>query len=178
MDLTQLANLGEFIGGVAVVASLAYLAMQVRRGNENARQTFELERNQANREMSAHFAKVFGSLQDESLFHLMEQAMSDWGSLSKSEQGRAAAWLGEMHLHTVSTFLASRQGLMDEDYAAAWIDWYVGLLKTPGLLQWWATTRPTHHQGFVRHIDSRIAAQDGPQALHLVLPWFAVAEAE
>ncbi len=30
MDLTQLADLGEFIGGVAVVATLAYLAVQVR----------------------------------------------------------------------------------------------------------------------------------------------------
>ncbi len=30
MDLTQLANLGEFIGGVAVVVTLVYLAVQVR----------------------------------------------------------------------------------------------------------------------------------------------------
>ena len=32
MDLTQLANLGEFIGGVAVLVTLAYLAIQVRHG--------------------------------------------------------------------------------------------------------------------------------------------------
>ena len=30
MDLTQLANLGEFLGGVAVLVTLAYLAVQVR----------------------------------------------------------------------------------------------------------------------------------------------------
>jgi hypothetical protein len=30
VDLTQLANLGEFIGGVAVVVTLVYLAFQVR----------------------------------------------------------------------------------------------------------------------------------------------------
>ena len=30
MDLTQLANLGEFIGGVAVLVTLVYLAVQVR----------------------------------------------------------------------------------------------------------------------------------------------------
>ncbi len=29
MDLTQLANLGEFIGGLAVLATLVYLAIQV-----------------------------------------------------------------------------------------------------------------------------------------------------
>ncbi len=30
MDLTQLANLGEFVGGIAVVVTLVDLAVQVR----------------------------------------------------------------------------------------------------------------------------------------------------
>ena len=37
MDLTQLANLGEFVGGVAVLVTLIYLAVQMRQGNEVAR---------------------------------------------------------------------------------------------------------------------------------------------
>ena len=36
MDLAQLANLGEFIGGVAVLVTLVYLAVQVRQGNDLA----------------------------------------------------------------------------------------------------------------------------------------------
>ena len=32
MDLTQLANLGEFIGDVAVLVTLVYLAFQLRQG--------------------------------------------------------------------------------------------------------------------------------------------------
>ena len=32
MNLTQLANLGEFIGGVAVLVTLIYLALQLRQG--------------------------------------------------------------------------------------------------------------------------------------------------
>jgi len=34
MDLTQLANLGEFIDGVAVLVTLIYLAVQVRQENQ------------------------------------------------------------------------------------------------------------------------------------------------
>ena len=37
MDLHQLANLGEFIGGIAVLVTLIYLVLQVRQGNSNAR---------------------------------------------------------------------------------------------------------------------------------------------
>ena len=36
MDLTQLADLGEFIGGVAVLVTLIYLALQVRQTNRTA----------------------------------------------------------------------------------------------------------------------------------------------
>ena len=36
MDLTQLANLGEFIGGVAVLVTLIYLAVQMRQSNQIA----------------------------------------------------------------------------------------------------------------------------------------------
>jgi hypothetical protein len=37
MDLTQLANLGEFIGGVAVLVTLVYLAVQVRSARDDLR---------------------------------------------------------------------------------------------------------------------------------------------
>ena len=37
MDLTQLANLGEFVGGVAVLATLVYLALQVCSTAANSR---------------------------------------------------------------------------------------------------------------------------------------------
>ncbi len=42
MDLTQLANLGEFIGGVAVLVTLVYLAAQVRQGTRVQQQANEL----------------------------------------------------------------------------------------------------------------------------------------
>jgi len=37
VDLTQLANLGEFIGGVTVLLALVYLAVQLRASNVRAR---------------------------------------------------------------------------------------------------------------------------------------------
>ncbi len=37
MDLTQLANLGEFIGGVAVLVTLIYLTVQIRHARHQLR---------------------------------------------------------------------------------------------------------------------------------------------
>lgn len=172
MDLMELGAIGELVGGVAVIGSLIYLALQVRQSNEHARQTLELERSQANREMSGHFAEVFGSLRDAGLMSLVRRAMSDWSALSRSEQGQVAAWVGALHIHTVSTFLARQQGLMDEDFADAWIDWYVSYLKTPGLTEWWSRTRPTHHPRFVTHIEERLLSPNSPSPVHTVLSWY------
>ena len=41
MDLTQLANLGEFIGGVAVLVTLVYLALQVRQSTRQSAGTLQ-----------------------------------------------------------------------------------------------------------------------------------------
>lgn len=42
MDLTQLANLGEFIGGVAVLVTLVYLASQTRQTRAAAQESARL----------------------------------------------------------------------------------------------------------------------------------------
>ncbi len=39
ISLEKLANLGELIGGIAVVASLIYLAIQIRQNTANIRST-------------------------------------------------------------------------------------------------------------------------------------------
>ena len=52
MDLTQLANLGEFIGGLAVLVTLVYLAFQVRQGTK-------AERADANRSWTREWNRAF-----------------------------------------------------------------------------------------------------------------------
>ena len=58
MDPTQLADLGEFIGGVAVLATLINLAVQVRGGAREQRSTAARE---ATREMAAVYHSIVDS---------------------------------------------------------------------------------------------------------------------
>ena len=55
MDLAQLANLGEFIGGVAVLVTLIYLALQVRDSTNEQRMT-------ASREATRELASVLKTI--------------------------------------------------------------------------------------------------------------------
>ncbi len=52
MDLDQLAKVGEFVGGIAVLATLLYLAVQVRQGNQLARTHIHQEAARASTELS------------------------------------------------------------------------------------------------------------------------------
>ena len=71
--------------------------------------------------------------------------------------------------------LARDQGLMDEDFANAWTDWYVSFLKCPGLGNWWNQTRATHHPGFVKHVEERLASNSGPKPVQQTYTWFSEA---
>ncbi len=173
MNITELGSIGELVGGVAVIGSLIYLALQVRQTNDRARQTFELERGQANREMSGHFAEILRDLQEPELMTLVQRGMDDWTRLSGPDQGRLYAWVGRFHIHALSAFLARDQGLMDEDFANVWTDWYVSFLKSPGLRNWWEQTRSTHHPGFVDHVESRLASNTGPKPVQQTYTWFS-----
>jgi hypothetical protein len=51
-DLTQLANLEEFVGGIAVVASLIYVVVHVRQNSPQLRQGNEIQKAAASREFA------------------------------------------------------------------------------------------------------------------------------
>ena len=44
MSLEALGNIGDFVGGVAVVVTLLYLAVQIRQNTRQVRQSVELAR--------------------------------------------------------------------------------------------------------------------------------------
>jgi hypothetical protein len=78
MDLTQLANLGEFIGGIAVLATLVYLAARVKQGNR----LVEIQVQQETAKMSSEIASQM-NLEDVEIFL---KGMKDWTQLSPVEQ--------------------------------------------------------------------------------------------
>ena len=68
MDLSQLANLGEFIGGLAVLVTLVYLAFQVRQGTK-------AERADANRSWTREWNRAFlGPLQEPEFANMVRPA--------------------------------------------------------------------------------------------------------
>ncbi len=90
MDLTQLANLGEFIGGVAVLATLIYLAVQVRTSALEQRVTAARE---ATRELAGVLQTVVTTSERAELFLA---GMTDISGLEPAQRLRFSAIVGHL----------------------------------------------------------------------------------
>ena len=82
MDLAQLAQLGEFLGGLSVLLTLVYLAIQIR-GN-----TKVMHSNSAQQTHDTITDVYLEMAKDEELNWIWRSGLDDLGNLSEKEMGR------------------------------------------------------------------------------------------
>jgi hypothetical protein len=119
MSLTDLGALGEFVGAIAVVVTLVYLAIQIRQNTramaESRRlalaQTYQM-RADALQDMLVHAAESehIGPV----ISKLVEVASLD--VLDPIERGRFRQWQVAQQTHWDNMFYQYQQGFIDEEY--------------------------------------------------------------
>jgi hypothetical protein len=131
MDLSTLANLGEFIGGMFVVVSLVYLAHQVRQNTRSLQA-----------ENYARLLDRMSTLQsrlavEPELNRLVVLGCQDPGRLTSAERIRFAWALYELFGAAEFMYHQSRTGSLPGMVWARWeasIAWW---LSHPGVRAWW-----------------------------------------
>ncbi|NNL86772.1 MAG: hypothetical protein HKP27_14015 [Myxococcales bacterium] len=139
MDLTQLANLGEFIGGIAVLVTLVYLAVQARQANQMSR--------------LAAADKLSDSLIEicrESLHHtdLFLAGAAGYRDLDPKEKLRFRWIIGIVFTYLQNFHTKYRTGVIgqvewDQQYQT--LLWY---LTGPGVSDWWEESRLVYGKPF------------------------------
>ncbi len=125
MTIIELGALGEFLGSIAVLATLIYLSVQIRQNTrvmeENERlalaQTYQM-RADALQNMLVHAAdsehigpiitKLTGAGYPEDIGALAQ--------LSKEQRGRFRQWQIAQHTHWDNMFFQYQQGFIDQEY--------------------------------------------------------------
>ena len=118
------------MGGVAVSATLLYLAIQVRQGNH-------VGRAESDRSVARDYNNILLGLRDPTLRNTVRHAMTDFEGLSKDEQLQADAWLAAMFLQGQTLFLLDRRRLAGE-LSGSYVRAFASFLQSPGLTQWWS----------------------------------------
>lgn len=135
MDLTQLANLGEFIGGVAVLVTLVYLAVQVRQNTASTRAA-------ARQQMSESSSDQLWQWASSDVLELMQRADVDGlDALSLAEQER---------------FIFAFRAVLNGDLWESRVTRLRLNLSRPGVLAVWRRTAPIFGKRFRNFVDDGV----------------------
>jgi len=125
MTIMELGALGEFVGAIAVVVTLAYLAVQIRqntRSMEESRrlalaQTYQM-RADALQNMLVHAAdsEHIGPLITKLTERGYPEDISALESLSPEERGRFRQWQIAQQTHWDNLFYQYQQGFLEDEY--------------------------------------------------------------
>jgi len=152
--LDALGNLGDFIGGIAVVVTLLYLAVQVRQ-NTTALQT-------------ASWQAVVTAYRESNRLRCDSAAALAWAKgltafpdLPFEERNFFATIMVDEALCFQGAFALHDSGQLAESTYTAYLDWFASIAATPGGGVWWETVgRPVFVGAMVTAVDERLAAGD------------------
>lgn len=163
MSLETLANPGEFIGAVAVVLSLAYLAFQVRQNTQSLR-TENYAR--ALDRVAAMQARLAADPESSSV---IGRGVLDSASLSPEQRIQFTWAFYEMFGAFEFMYDQARAGALPAHVWERWsatLSWWISL---PGVQSWWRAKPTPFNASFVAFVETRLGA--GPPDVAAAERW-------
>jgi len=150
LDLQALANLGEFIGGLVVIVSLAYLAAQVRQNTQSLR-TENYAR--ALDRISAMQSQMSRSGQSATLF---SKGVVDSAALSPQERIQFTWWAYELFGAFEFMFHQAQARAMPDEVWERWSATTAWWLSFRGIQAWWAAKPAPFSASFSAFVNTCI----------------------
>ena len=172
MDLSQLADLGELLGGVAVVASLVYLAAQIRQNTRTVRAS-TLHQN------TDLWSSLFLRLAEPDVARAYVAGMAGDRDIRPLQYTQFFFVCRSMFLAFENQYYQMRHGVLDSDaYAGYERSISTQFLAFRGFRLWWDMNRSVFSPEFVDHIDTMIADTPEADPGKLLREWQDIAQAE
>ncbi len=148
MNLLELGALGDLIGGVAVILTLLYLAVQVRQN------TISLQTSAYQQWVALH-GQTFAGLQDKELSDIVLQGCIDSRNLSEDTYIRFMTWVRQYMYMQQGQYYLYVKGVIDKDIWDSNLADLVGVYKFPGVRQWWDAGAKEHfNEQFVAAVEN------------------------
>jgi len=131
MSLEDLGNIGDFIGGIAVIVSLVYLAFQIRRN------TLSIQASTIESASQASAAIVELMAREPELLNLFYQGTHDFDALSQADRVRFGTLMGAFLYRFENLVAQTERGLLPPHSWDGVANLLTGTFKLPGTLAWW-----------------------------------------
>ncbi len=150
MTLQDLGNIGEFVGAIGVIASLVYLAAQIRQNTRSVRVSMF-------REAVRDFALASDVLAgDAELARIWRTGIRDFDALEPDERLRFAAYALGLFRRTENVFFQTQHGALDPAFGESVISSVRLMGSWPGVVAWWARARVLFSPSFREYVDREL----------------------
>ena len=168
MTVQELGSIGELLAAIATIATLFYLAIQIRHGTEAARAASQ-------QALLDTFSEAGWDLaRDLELARIVGAGLVSFESLDNREK-TAFTLILNRYVSNVEKGLRLREsGLIDQDTLDGVAGNLVGSIKAPGGAQWWEIAAPFTPPIVNEYIDQRLSdTHDVSVPWHEALPFWA-----
>jgi hypothetical protein len=150
MSWEAIGAIGEVVGAAAVIASLIYLAAQIRQNSRTIRRSSARHTGEKN-------AVALRALADYSeLFSGDFLGLDRLATLDPPQRTRFDMIFGMWMQAIEQTFADVRDGLLESEYGVPYRDYLRHLLSCSGGSQWWSERRAWFSASFQREVDELI----------------------
>ena len=157
MTLEAMANLGETIGGIAVVVSLVYLGIQMKHNTMQVRSaTYQSI-------VAAAAACNVTLTQSPDLARIFRIGCDDPEALEEDDRVRFWFLCSQFLDIYENLYLQHANGTLGDDYWLPRAASYMELFRSPGFLRNWEERRTDYAVPFRDFVDAKLAAGDHQQ---------------
>jgi len=154
MNWEVISAVSDAVGAIAVVASVIYLATQIKRQTKESKLA-------ATRDLSAKRVDGMKSLlADEAVAELYLRAIHDYESLKGVDRIRASMLFHIGARNAEQDFIHMGTGHADDPYLESVDSVLSRSLSFPGFRQWWKTTSEGFNKAFQAHVNELMAATE------------------
>lgn len=145
MTISDLGNLGDFLGGIAVLISVIYLALQIR---QNTREV----KHASTQDLLGKSVDVFTQMLATSIPRLLAKLEKD-GDLSDEERQYFTLWIRRNMQLFELVYLQYQEGRVAQEIMDAYERRIIGHITRPQWDDEWVKIAPTFTKSFADYID-------------------------
>ena len=158
MNWEAVSAISELIAAIAVVATLVYLAIQVRQ-NTSALKSAATQ--SAHDQLTSLYDLMASDTELGEIFH---RALEEPETLSNRETARFYSLMMSVHFKLQNAYLQTRANVYDNEYLESWLKAYRSISGKPGLRRYWEQRRYMFSSEFIDFLESeRFSAEPTPE---------------
>ena len=147
MNWEAVGAIGEIVGAAGVIASLGYLAVQIRRSAASTNMSAFQESVRAAQDLSSLIAR------DGELAHLLVSGSQSREELSPDDRLRFHSFWSAMLMNMEMGFHYRRNGMLEAEVFGSQSRDLLTYLRSPGVLSWWKAHGDSYNVSFQDYVN-------------------------